>query len=176
MRDPLDIPNGPKVSERMLAEFLRLVPRGIDNAITAERLCWMLGICSRGEQPNDNHKRIVRALRQASRETGTVVIGGNAGYYVPLSMAEVDEGQSRRWSQVETNIQDLKAERAAAALMLAGTPGEQMGILPMTDTGAPSRSAKPGPSTRPRATAMPGTLAAIREAYGDATTPPVSGG
>lgn len=167
MTDALDIPNGPRVSERMLAEFLRVVPRGIDNAITADKLCWRLGICPRGTVPNDNHKRIIRAMRQASRTAGTVVIGSNDGYFVPQSLAEVDAGQARRWSQVETNVKDLRAEREAAMLMLAGTPGEQMGILAEVN---PAEVAQPvrQAATHPRTEATPGTLAAIREVYGAA--------
>ena len=168
----LDIPNGPHVSERMLAEFLRIVPRGLDNAITADKLCWRLGICERGRVPDDNHKRIIRALRQASRETGTVVIGSNDGYYVPLSMAEVDAGHSRRRQMAMTALEDLSAEREAAALMLAEleTPGEQMGILPSAVQADPEKPVGSSTTPYPRTQATPGTLAAIREVYGE--TPP----
>lgn len=173
MSDPLYIPNGPRVSERMLAEFLRIVPRGIDHAITADKLCWRLGICERGRVPDDNHKRIIRALRQASRETGTVVIGSNDGYYVPLNMSEVDAGHKRRRQMAMTALEDLRAEREAAALMLAAmqTEGEQMGIV-QPSPATPAQPDRLEPTTHPRTTATPGTLAAIREAYGEVEPPP----
>lgn len=173
---PLDIPGGPSVSPRLLKAFLEIVPRGLANAITAEALCWKLGIVPRGSLPDDNHKRIVRALRQASRETGVVVIGSNDGYYVPLSMGEVDAGHQRRRQMAMTTLEDLRAEREAAALMLAEmqTDGEQMGILPAVSA-TKDRPASVQPDslpTHPRTTATPGTLSAIREVYGEAAPTP----
>lgn len=85
--------------------------------MTAEDLCWTLGITDRQRRPDDNDKRIIRAYRQAAAEMGVLVLGGNDGYYIPASMAEVGEAHGRRRSQALTMLDGLKAEELLAQAM-----------------------------------------------------------
>jgi len=109
---------GPGVTASMVREFVAAVPRGATHPITAEALCWKLGIVEHGRPTNDNHRRLIRAMRQAAAEAaGVLVLGGNDGYYIPASMEEVGEAHGRRRSQALTMLDDLKAEEALAAAM-----------------------------------------------------------
>lgn len=107
----------PSPTRADLSEFLRVVPRGRDNAVTAAELCYRLGICERGTTPNDNHKRIVRNLRQASRETATVVLGDDRGYFVPSSVDDAGQAFGRRANQIGTMADDLRLDREAVERM-----------------------------------------------------------
>lgn len=79
-----------------LERFVSMVPRGSDNAVTAAELCWRLGIVPRGVTPTDNHKRIVRNLRQYSQANGVSVLGDDGGYFVPVSMEDGEAAIGRR--------------------------------------------------------------------------------
>jgi hypothetical protein len=104
-------------TQRELEHFLATVPRGGDNAITATELCYRLGFVPRHRVPNDNDKRKVRNLRQASRETDTVVLGDDRGYFIPLDHEDAESALARRASQATTMLQDIEQDRTAIRRM-----------------------------------------------------------
>lgn len=102
-----------------LERFVAVVPHGSANAITAAKLCHALGIVPDGSVPDDNHKRVIRNLREHAYMAGVVVLGDNGGYFIPESMADGEEAFGRRLGMAATIVQGVNADREALRRMFA---------------------------------------------------------
>lgn len=108
----------PAIDREAVRRFVEAVPVGAARPATAEALCWQLGIVAPGTPTTDNHRRLIRAYREAAAEVcGVVVLGANDGYYIPATLAEVDAAHGRRRSQIATMADGLRVERELAERM-----------------------------------------------------------
>ena len=91
--------------------FLRSRGRGQAHAIKALELANRLGLTGSREAK----ERQMRALHNACIESQRAVCSGNAGYWIPASMAEVQES-TRRWRSqaADMNRKAQLLEEAAA--------------------------------------------------------------
>jgi len=113
--------SAPKISPELVARFYRLIQsqgRGQVHALKALLVANQLGL----NGTRENKERAVRALHNACIENDWAVCSGNAGYWCPANMDEVEES-TRRWLSQAADM-NRKAQRlkTAAARELAQKP------------------------------------------------------
>ena len=86
--------------EKNIQKLLSLIPAGRENAVSMQQLADTLGL----------DKRAVRAAVMRARESGEIIAGDAAGYYIPS-----DTGELRRYYFMarKRSISGLNALKAA---------------------------------------------------------------
>lgn len=114
--------SAPKISPEQVNAFYALLEakgRGQTNAVKALEVANQLGYTG----PRDTKERLMRALHHACIESGRAVCSGNAGYWLPVSMEEVQES-TRRWRSqaADMNAKATLLEQAAARELARPVP------------------------------------------------------
>lgn len=82
-------------------ELMELIPRGKENAVTAQELAIL----------KDSTRRNISRMVHEARSDGYLILSGRQGYYLPKDMEEVTEFYKRSRKQAVSLLAVLKTAR-----------------------------------------------------------------